>query len=612
MIRIRNNKTVFCLLVVTMFTSFFFARSVTVRERWIVPTFMSFQNYYQRHRDVTAFHLGFVNNWLKEGAFHLNFGLYMHPASVEMPTLDKRNFYASYPPGLIIPIYLLFKTLDFTGIFPNIYEKRGTQLLLLTLYNYLMHLLLALVLCFLVFFICIRFGFDRLNSVLLAIIPAIVQFHNANSLYYHHAFYNMELAIMFPFTLYVFLEFLRAYYVSPRILQIVRILQPLLMFYGVLTDWLFIFVAITVYATRLIRKEISIPASLPFLLQWLKHGILFFTPALAALAVWIFQIAHYLQNVGHTDLATATISAGNMKLFDKLVERTGLADGVNDYLYYLKTTFITHIKNGYGISGLLIIFATLWVATRGKKFMKNRNNSTNQATTFYLIFLVPCIVHNLFFVSHSHDHIYSSLKFSIPLSFAFALMPILVLQMVCKNHLLPSLQITASGRNIAWVTIISLSSALLYGYIQIHDKHPVTKMFSSPDYSFMLVGDFVKKNTNYQDIVFSDFHYLTSDYNTVTVHFANKIIHYARNLDYVYQKTNKIEQNFTIKILYNMESKSEASNITDFLNSNNIPVNNIQEENLGGLLSFNGKKFLSWYEHIHECDDYPQRCMEKI
>jgi len=447
------------------------------------------QNYYQRHLDVSALHLGFVNNWLREGAFQLNFGLYLYPASVEMPTLDSRRLYASYPPGTVVPIYLLFKALDLAGIFPDIYERRGAQLRLLTLYNYALHLLLTLTLCLLLFCMCLRLGFDRLNSLLLALIPAMVQFHNATSLYHHHVFYNMETAIMLPFALYALLEFLRTFSLSPRIARAGKVLQPLLMFYGVLTDWLFVFVAITVYATRLAGRETAPPVAKRTLLPQMKQATLFFAPALAAIAVWILQVAHYLHNVAHTNLATAPISADRMSLIDILVERTGIADVVDNYLWYLKTSFITHIKNGYGASGLIIIFATFYLATRGRKFMKNRDNSIKQAMALYLILLVPCIVYNFIFIQHSYAHIYSALKFSLALSFAFVLLPIFVLQITHKNHLLPALQIVNSARSITWVTIVALSASLLYGYAQIHAKHSVTKMFAKPDYHHVLAGE---------------------------------------------------------------------------------------------------------------------------
>ena len=601
MIRTINyNKTSLCLLLISLFACFFFAHSVAVREPYIASTFMHQQNYYQRHLDVTATHLGFVNNWLQEGAFQLNFRLYLYPASVEMPTLDSRGLYASYPAGTAVPIYLLFKALDWAGIFPDIYESRGTQLLLLTLYNYARHLLLALTLCFLLFCMCLRLGFDRLNSLLLALIPAMVQFNNATSLYHHHAFYNMDAAIILPFALYALLEFLRTFSLSPRIARTCKVLQPLLMFYGVLTDWLFVFVAITVYATRLACRETALPVAKRTLLPQMKQALLFFAPALAAIAVWIFQIAS-------TNLASTPVSAEGLTLIDILVERMGIAEVVDNYLWYLKTSFITHIKNGYGASGLVIIFATFYLATRGRKFMKNRDDSIKQAIVLYLILLVPCIVYNFIFIQHSHVHIFSALKFSLALSFAFVLLPIFVLQITHKNHLLPALQIVNSTRSITWVTIVALSASLLYGYAQIHAKHSVTKMFAKPDYRHVLVGDFVKQNSGYRDVVFSDFYCLHPRYNTITAHFTHKVIHCANNIDDIYHRTKNIAEDFSIKILYRFADRQEADKLTDFLNSNNTLVNNIQGKGLG-LLAFDGKKFISWYEHIHACHAHPDRC----
>ena len=603
-----KNKTFFCLLIITLFTTFFFARSVTVRERWIVPTFMS----QSPHQDVTAASLAYTNNWLKEGIFSLHLGLYVYPASVEMPTLDKRYFYPSYPPGSILPVFLLFKVLDATGIIPNIYEKRGAQLLLIIMYNYLLHFLLALVLCYMAFFVCVKLGFDRLNSTLLAITPAIVQFHNANSLYHHHVFYNMELAIMLPFIMYIFLEFLRRSYTSARILRVVRVLQPLLMFYGVLTDWFFVFVILTVYTIRIIRKEIDLPISLKQGLLWLKQSFLFFVPALAAVLLWVYQFTYYLQNIAHDNLiAVARYGAEEtkMSLFDKLLERVGIADGIDYYLYYLKTAFISYIQNGYGLAGLAMIYATLWAATRGRKFMQEDSDKIKQATVIYLIFFIPSVIYNLFFLQHSHDHIFSSIKFSPALSLAFILLPVFILQIFRKSHLLPAAQIMDT-RNVSLAAVIAVSSSILYGYTQIYDKNTNTRMFSRPDYSHVVIGDFIKANIDYKDVVFSDFYYVRSAYNNKHLHFTNKIIHPAYNLDHVYRKIKSIESDFNINIFYS-EQGNEAENLRSFLASQNINVNDIQGERIGGLLVFDGKEFRTWYERVHECDVHPQRCEER-
>ena len=205
-----KNKTVFCLLIITLFTCFFFARSVDVRERWIVPTFLN------KHYPAlgvspvlggagAAQQLSYANNWLHEGAFNLRFLTYMYSESIETPTLDKRKFYGSFAPGSYLPIYMLLKTLDVTGIIPDIYNKRGTQLLLLICYNYVLHFLIVLLLGGMVFFVCRKIGFDNLNSTLLALVPAVIQFHNPGSLYFHHLEFFQTIAVMPAFCRLCFL-----------------------------------------------------------------------------------------------------------------------------------------------------------------------------------------------------------------------------------------------------------------------------------------------------------------------------------------------------------------------------------------------------------------------
>ena len=98
------------------------------------------------------------------------------------------------------------------------------------------------------------------------------------------------------------------------------------MFYGVLTDWFFVFVILTVYTIRIIRKEIDLPVSLKQGLLWLKQSFLFFVPALAAVLLWVYQFTYYLQNIAHDKLiAVARYGAEEtkMSLFDKLLERVG-------------------------------------------------------------------------------------------------------------------------------------------------------------------------------------------------------------------------------------------------------------------------------------------------
>ena len=534
-----KNKTVFCLLIITLFTSFFFARSVVVRERWIVPTFLHVPTSLEHKQHITALNLAYVNNWLKESPFQLSLGKYMYPASVETPTLDKRNFHPSYPPGVVAQLYVLFKFLDVTGLVPNIYEQRGTQLLLVILYNFMLHFLLALVMCWLAFFVCRKIGFDRLNSTLLGAVPAIVLFHNAGNLYWFHLVYSAPTAIVPLFALYIFLELLRTEITSPYISRIVRITQPIVMFIGVFTSWLFVFVILTVYAVRIIRKEIALPASLQNSVSWVKQSLVFFFPSLVAIAIWIYSIIHYQRHVIQASILESPVSSFGYTFTDNLLRKIGILDAygqpssITDYVIYFAKALYVHIRHDYGIIALLAMYAVFYMATRGRKFMTS--SSSNLAAVTYLLFFVPCLLHTLFLVVDDADHHFVALRYSPALALSFIFAPIFILQMLKKNYLTAAMQF-ANSRQITVVALVGVSSAVLWAYTQIHHKQPITKMFTPPAYHHIAVGEFIKKNTEYSDVVFSKDYYLADRPFLIQAHFTHKIMHYAHNLDHIYHK----------------------------------------------------------------------------
>ena len=588
-----KNKTDLCIAFIVLVVGIFFVQSVLVRGPWIVPTFMEYRNDYQVHQGVTAFHLGIINNWLKEGAVHLRFGLYMYPASVEMPTLADRNFYGSYPPGLHLPVFLLFKMLDMTGIVPDIHNQRDTQLLLVIAYNYLLHFILALVMCCLAFFVCLKLGFSRFNSILLALIPAVVQFRNASSLYHYHLYYNVNSAVLLPFALYALLEFLRTSYTSPRILPMVRLGQPLIMFWGVLTDWLFVPVILTVYAIRCINKDIALPVPLSRATTWLKQSLLFFAPAFIAIALWVSQIAHYLFNVVHGGLTTAEVSSQRLTFFDNLLYRMGIDADSHHYLSHLQAAFITHIKNSFELTGVIILALTFLLATATLVLLR-KNNNIKQAATTYLIFFVPCIIYHLFFLQYSYDHMFAPLKFSLALSLTFMLLPVFILQIILQNHLLPVAR-RAYVKHISWVAVIGLGTSLLYGYVRIGKEAQVTKMFAAPDYRYVDIGNFVQQHTTYQDVVFSNSYYVPNSFNTMSVYFTGKVIHKAKSAEDIYKKTKMITDDFTINFLYLKHKQTKADRLADLLTSHQLVVYEVQHNKSAGMWSVDGQEFNAWY-----------------
>lgn len=604
-----RNKTFFCLALITLFTACLFARSVVVREQWIVPTFLGLK--ISPNRGVAGVQLAVVNNWLKEGIFKLRFSAYRYPDSVETATLNKRGFYASYLPGVQYPLFIIFKILDATGIVPDIYEKRGTQLLILILWNYLLHFLLAITLCLAVFLVCRKIGFDHLNSTLLAIVPAIVQFNNANSLYWHHLSYFHDIPVLFPFALYVLLELLRSH-TSPLVKKTVRLMQPPLAFIGILISWFFIFAILTVYVLRISRKEIQSP--IPFaslglsnLLLWVKQSFLFFIPLLLAMALWTYQMVYYAQHVAQTGLSNVPVSGFRTDLWTNLLFRMGITDGFSQFLYYLVKLFFVNVHTGYGFFGVAMLYAVVYMVTHGRKF--TTSSSSLVAKAFCMLF-IPCILHYLFFVQNCALHLHTSILLSPALSVSFVFAPIFILQMMKKHHLIPAVVI--KKKTIAVATLLALSSSSLYAVSQIYGKRSVTKFFSPPAIWHADIGDFLKKNTAYHDVIFSsDYHTgKTAAHELHVSHFHDKLIHYADNLDRIYRKTKMITADHIVNILYFDHNIRNIQHLDAFLTRNNIQTEYVEKEKLCGLLTFDGKQFRSWYERVHECDVYPQRCAE--
>ena len=311
----------------------------------------------------------------------------------------------------------------------------------------------------------------------------------------------------------------------------------------------------------------------------------------------MYQVMHYLYNIAHASFISAAVSSRKLTFLDNLLYRMGLNKDIDTYLSYLHTSFITHPLSNFEITGVVILALTSLLAAC---LLRHKNNtSLKQVATIYLVFFVPSIIYNLFFLQYSYDHIFSSLKFSLALSLAFVLLPVFMMQIVFKNHLRPVAHRTYA-QNISWVALVGLTSVLLYSYVRIGEDAQVTKMFAHPDYEYVDIGDFVQHYTDYHDVVFSDSYYVPNSFNPMRVYFTNKVIHRASSADDIYQKTQAIEQDFTINFLYLKKRKAKADRLADLLTSHALAVHEVQQEEIGGLWSVDGQEFNAWYAKTYE------------
>ena len=597
----------FCLLAIVLVTTFFWYRSVQVREPWNVPTFMHYSSWAEHHQHIAAKHLAYANNWLKEGPSALYFGQYMYPKSIEMQELAQRKYHPSYPPMVTFGLYALFKALEVTGVIPDIYHKRGIQVLIAISLNHILHFILALSMCLLVFVVCRKLGFDELNSALMAITPAIVLLHNAGTLYWYNHLFIAPIVIVPLFTLYILLELLRCTNSSPRLRKVIRVGQPLLMFLGVFTGWLFPFVITTVYVMRMIKKEIALPWLQFF--SWGKQTLLFFLPAVLALGIWGWTIVFYQQHAITTSFFDAPTSAMGNTMTHNLLHKMGLIDfqgniaGLDEKIFWYKKAFYEHIVNDFGIVAFLLLLGTAYLVIRSRKQVGD-----SIASQAYLLLLAPIVLYGL--TVDDANHYFTSVKYAPALSAIFVLAPILVLQIQKRDILTPALTLF-NGKSIALVTVIGLLSSTLWAYTQIYSEKNVIRLFTPPKFQHLAVGSFVNKHTDFNDVVFSSDYYFQHPAFVIYSFFTIKAMHFADNLDMVYEKTSHIDEEFTVKIFYYQSSQRAMSQLKTFLESNGLATTTIGRRHTAGeLLAFDGRQFQSWYknEYCKEFPDTPDLC----
>ncbi|MBF0532362.1 MAG: hypothetical protein HQL23_04610 [Candidatus Omnitrophica bacterium] len=430
-----------------------------------------------KHQWSTASTMKFTEYWLRESPAKLKFGLIENPRSVEMPTLQSRVPYQSYPPGTIIGVY----------IFCRVLHRDPTAALVMS-YNLANHLAVTIVLALTVLFF---FYFRRENiflSFLFALLPAAVYLLLPGPLYYHQNVFFSDAAIILPFALILFLELCRDNCRSPKARMVIDVLLTLVFIGGILTDWFILCVAGCLFVKRWVTGEMRGVS----LRQTVGRIFLFWLPFFTVIAVFILQL-YVLGILG--------------KVKERVGEHTGLfkAKGEFNFTIFFKEKFWPeHIVDYFGHYGPAIIqgmFAALLILLAALLFcrMTRRRvpDAVRQIAGLGSLALFPCYLYTYALKGHAAIHGFTAMKFAIPVCLMlFVLLPYLFF------FVLPS---ELWGRRphplTLWVLFL-ICAALTFVYLK--KEHPrYAKMFPAPFPLFETLGKFFRENTLYQDMVFS-------------------------------------------------------------------------------------------------------------
>lgn len=527
-------KYLICILLLFLVTLTVFQYTLEIREPWMGDK-LSYSwignKTGNNHQILTATTLKFTKNWYREDPVTLKFAMLENPKSIEFPTLASRGPYTSYLPGTIIPIYLTSK----------LQGNEPTPSLIMN-YNLINHFLIAFILSLIIFFFLRQLNVDYINSFLFSILPIFLELLLPAPLYWHQNVFFSDQAVILPFVLFIFLEVIRSRATCKK-LKVINIFQYFIMFYGILTDWFFVFVILAVYIKRIFEGEVFKGSALTFL----KNSIIYWAIPIITVFLYILQL----------------FSLGTLnQTIDKILLRTGTsADGI-DYTNIFFDRMLEFMYQGYGEIITIALFISIFIIllyTIAFFIFKIKNEEVKKIILLITIILVPCLIQLLIFKNHSIMHEFSVLKFSIPLAIIpFVLIPVLlffIFMNPTKNarHLFLMFKGYCLKLNYGLFILFLIAATLTFGCaLSEHDNYH--EFFSTGNNNYEELGNSIQKNTQYNDIVFSPdleiVGYSENGCSQIELAYSMKEVYKISSLDDINKKIKGINGNYRVVVLF--------------------------------------------------------------
>jgi len=520
---VKKYKIIFSIIILTLITGLCFIYSMEIRRGWLGELSTGDSKWRGGHHQwLSGSTLKFVNNWYFEGPLKLKFAFIENPKSVEFKNLTERKFYPSYPPGTIIPLYLLTKLLNHE-LTPSILMK----------YNLINQFFIAFFLSLSIFFFLRQININTTNSTLLSVIPIIIEYYTPATMYWHQNVFFSDQAVIFPFVLFIFLEIIKS---SIKNKRIIYILQTIISFYGSLTDWFFTFVILVIWFINILKNKKNI----------IKTTLYYWTPYITAIGLFLIQL-------GILGLLN--------KLYLKFLMRTGISQkGAKDIHDFFDQFWIQNIQNNYGTLYFYFIIGSIFFLFFLLIFMKfKKDKFFSKILIFISYFIFPPLLQVYFLKNHSVVHDFSVLKFSPALAtIPFVIIPIIIIYLFKIKHS------TFYNIKLHKATFIL---PIIFCITILHSTEYYTKLFPKPDLDLSKIGYFIKNNSSYKDIIFSDI-YIIPENPPQRLSYSMKRIYKANNLKDICKKIKSIKNNFIINFF--TKQYKQNSNFIKTINNNSF------------------------------------------
>lgn len=471
-------------------------------------------------------------NWYREGAWRLRFVMYWAPDSVELDALGPREPYISFPPGSIIPIYLLAKA-----------AHRDPKPAMVMGYSLFIHLMTTLALGMLIYRAARQMQLRSSASGLFAISTMALYLWLPSPFYEHQMGYFSDQAVMLPFAASLLVELLLWNTSGKPQRRCLQALQAFIQFWGVFTDWLFVFVAACLWTVRALRGEFGRKP-----LPWLGRAIRYWAPAALALALYTAQLWHL---GAFEDIASRfRLRAGVGEERKYAVQRGHDAFSFGG-AYGADTRFWRqHMNDGYGPWGRPLVGVTLAavivsICTIVDLRLRNKPIpvALSLCASLGFIGLAPCLIYVLIFQQHCSYflHGFTALKFALPIAaIPFAMLPAAVAALVAAP-------IRASGVKgaLEWgMATLALAGAAGYLWTLAPARAAI---YREQNKDHIAPARFIGAHTDYADVVFSP-DYAIADRPPQVIVYSMKQVHKIAELADILKITDRIENEFRLNI----------------------------------------------------------------
>ena len=471
---------------------------------------------------VTAQLYAWLQNWVHDGALSIHFTMPYRPLSIESFDLRHRDeLYRSYPPGVLVPPYLLFL----------LYKQ--APIMLLTGYGLACHAI-AVVSVVVAVFVSVRAATlvatsraigPLLSATALAISAGIFMTVASGPSYFFARVYVFDTAVLPWFGLSIALEAIyTANFNSPRIARVALVLQFLVLTVGLWTDWLFVVWFVVWTALRLAEPLFGIRGAISVRRSVCLGGAVFLAN-LALIFAWrvqagIDQSDHY----GIVDEILRTI--------DRFVYRSGATDDsltmaafLDRIDFYLASYFAIDRVEFFElfIASVLSFFAAVILAS---KFAKSA--LLWPLVSVVTLSTVPVVVHLALLPQHAFYHDFTILKFAFPLALlVLTLAPAAAAVLFAKMSeryigLSPAICETIC-------TVLMCGVAISGVYFSMTRYDAPQRHFPPVRGGIGVLGTIIERNVEYDDVVFSP--QIDIQHMTFEAGFSRKLVHRSQDVD---------------------------------------------------------------------------------